>query len=119
MKQGERSLQFKKHYLELREADKTVHEIADSFGLSDSYAYKLIRELSEEMGVPYESLLIQPHRDPIILGSDKVVKPVKPVDFSGFEQEFRETISSFDKTIYQMDKVLKNWPEMPAELKEM
>lgn len=119
LKQGEHSLQFKKNYQEMREDGKTVQEIADFYGLSRSQAYRLIRQLAEELGVTYDSLLSQPHRPPIYLGSGKVVEPAKPVDFSAFQQEFRGTISQFDKTIYQMEKVLKEWPDMPADLKEV
>lgn len=119
LKQSERSLQFKKNYQEMREDGKTVQEIADFYGLSRSQAYRLIRQLAEELGVTYDSLLSQPHQPPIYLGSSKTVEPVKPVDFSAFQQEFRGTISKFDKTIYQMEKVLKEWPEVPADLKEV
>lgn len=119
LKQSERSLQFKKNYQEMREDGKTVQEIADFYGLSRSQAYRLIRQLAEELGVTYDSLLSQPHHPPIYLGSSKTVEPVKPVDFSAFQQEFRGTISKFDKTIYQMEKVLKEWPEVPADLKEV
>ena len=119
MKQSERSLQFKKNYQEMREDGKTVQEIADFYGLSRSHAYSLLRQLAEELGVTHDSLLPQPHRPPIYLGSGKAVEPVRPVDFSAFQQEFRGTISQFDKTIYQMEKVLKEWPDMPADLKEV
>ena len=119
LKQSERSFRFKKNYLVMREDGKSVQEIADYHNLSHGHAYKLIRELAEERGEPYESLLPQPHSAPIILGSGKLVEPVKPVDFSGFEQDFREGISSFDKTLYQMDKILKEWPAMPEDLKEV
>ena len=119
LKRSERSLQFKKNYLAMREDGKTVREIADFYGLSHSYPYDLLRELAEELGVKYKSLINQPHQPPIYLGPGKEVEPVKPVDFSAFQQEFRGTISQLDKTIYQMEKVLKEWPEVPADLKEV
>ena len=119
LKRSERSLQFKKNYLAMREDGKTVREIANFYGLSRSQAYRLIHKLAEELRVDYDSLINQPHQPPIYLGSGKTVEPVKPVDFSAFQQEFRGTISQFDKTIYQMEKVLKEWPDMPADLKEV
>lgn len=115
---SERSLQFKRHFIELREGGKSVKEIADSYNLSRSHAYSLVRELAVEMGVDYEALLTQPHSPGLYLGSGKLVQPVKAVDFSGFEKEFRNGISSFDKTIYQMDAVIKKWPTDMADLEE-
>lgn len=116
---SERSLQFKRHFTELREGGKSVKEIADLYNLSRSHAYSLVRELAVEMGVDYETLLTQPHSPGLYLGSGKLVQPVKAVDFSGFEKEFRNGISSFDKTIYQMDAVIKKWPTDMADLEDL
>ena len=103
----------------MREDGKTIQEIADFYGLSHRHAYTLIRQLAEELNIPYDSMLYRPHRTHIYLGSGKVVEPAQPVDFSDFEREFREAISSFDKTLYQMNKILQEWPEMPANLEEV
>ena len=113
MKQGERTFQFKKNYLKNREEGKTIREIADFYGLSHRYAYILIQKLADELKVPYESLLDRPHNPHVVIGSGKVVKPVKRVDFSGFEKASREGLSSIDKTLNEMDKVLKDWPSTP------
>ena len=71
------------------------------------------------MKIPYESLINRPHCTHIIMGSGKTVQPVKRVDFSGFEKDFREGTSAFDKTLNRMDKMLKEWPTMPAELGDL
>lgn len=118
MKASERSLQFKKNYLALREKGLSVQEIAKTYSLSKGHAYELIRALATESGVSYESLLVQPHRAHIIMGSGKVVQPVKPVDPSGFQEESRSILSALDSTIYKMDKILTDWPAMPETLKE-
>lgn len=115
MKQSERSFQFKKNYVEMRDRGMSVYEISDYYHLSCRHAYNLIRELADEIGVPYESLLNRPHCTHIVIGSAKV-QPVKRVDFSSFEKEFREGISMFDKTLNQMDRRLKEWPVMPEAL---
>ncbi len=109
---------FKKTYLDMRKDGRSTPEIADFYDLSHSYAYDLVRELAEELGVPYSSLLNKPHSVHIFLVSGKAVEPVKPVDFTGFQEESRSTRSQLDKTINEMEKVLKQWPEMPADLKE-
>lgn len=103
----------------MRSEGKSVYEIADAHHLSHRHAYKLIHDLADEMGVPYESLLNHPHSAHIVMGSGKVMKPVKRVDFSGFEKEFREGASAFDKTLHQMDKILEEWPVMPEDLAEL
>lgn len=113
MRASERSLRFKEAFLEMSEKGVTVREIAEDFGLSRVSAYRLIREIAEETGVDYNSLLYQPHATHVCLGTGKIEsdEKVKPVDFSEFEREFRNGISAFDKAIYQMDKTLKKWPE--------
>ena len=118
MKASERSLQFKRNYLDLREKGLSVQEIAETYSLSKGHAYELIHVLAAEMGVPYESLLVRPHRAHIIMGSGRVVQPVKPVDPSGFQEESRSILSALDSTIYKMDKILTDWPAMPETLKE-
>lgn len=119
MKPSERSFQFKKNYVEMRKSGKSVYEIAEIHHLSHRHAYKLIHDLADEMGVPYESLLNRPHSTHIMMGPSKMIKPVKRVDFSGFEKEFREGTSAFDRTLNQMDKVLEEWPAMPEDLAEL
>ena len=66
MKQSERSFQFTKNYICMRDGGKSVYEIADFYHLSYSYAYKLVRKLAEQMGIPYEFLLVCPHSTHIV-----------------------------------------------------
>ena len=116
LKQGERSFQFKKHYIQMRSEGMSVQKIADYYHLSQRHAYNLIHDLAEKMRIPYESLLNRPHCTHIIMGSGKTVQPVKRIDFSIFEKEFREEASAFEETLNHMDKVLKEWRIMPSEL---
>lgn len=117
MKQSERSFKFRKNYLNMRAEGMTVKEISGFYGISTRHAYNLLRKEAKELGISYESLIDRPHV-PHLFRSDQLVKPAEPVDFSGFEKNYRESLSSFDKTIYQMDKILEDWPVMPEDLKE-
>ena len=39
-------------------------EIADALCIGQTFIYKLLRQIAEEKGVPYKSLLYQPHKEP-------------------------------------------------------
>ena len=109
MKKREGTLQFKENYVKLHEEGLSVAQIAEKYGVTPEYGYKLIHQIADEMGVEYKTLICFPHKPHVIIGSTKGVKRVKPIDSSGFEEERRFMISTFDKTINSMNKVLEEW----------
>ena len=113
MKQSERSLQFERHCVEHLKAGMNVREMAVKYGLSESHCYKLIHKLEDKMGLTKNSLLHHPHAEHVVL-ERKELKKVHPIDFSAFQEEFRNTISSMDKSLGLMDKTLNDWPEIPS-----
>ena len=108
MKKSERSLRFKEHYLEHFEAGMSVKNSAELYSLSVPHAYSLIRELADEIGVPYESLIPHPHTEHVV-GDRKELKRVDPINLSNFQNEFRATMSSIDKSLNVLNEMLKSW----------
>lgn len=111
-KKEERSLQFKKCYLKMREDGKTPYEISAHFGLSHVHGYRLIHELADELGTNYEDLIIKPHKKHELRGGRKELKSVKPIDVSEFQKQYREAFSYMDKTNNAMKTMLRDWPEV-------
>ena len=112
-KRSERTLQFQRHWLEAFEQKIPVEKAAKEWGISAQWAYKLIHELEEEMGLKYDALLYSPHSEHVVFGR-KHLQKVYPIDFSAFQEEFRNTISSMDKTLGLMGETVDNWPEIPS-----
>ena len=110
MKQSERALQFKIHYIGHFEDGLTVKEISDLYGLSQAYAYTLIRQIADENDVPYESLIRRPHAEHVFAGR-RELRSAKPIDPTLFQNEFRATISSIDKSVNFLNKMLEEWKD--------
>lgn len=113
MKKSERSLRFKRRYYDWFQSGGDVKTIADHHGLSQRHSYVLIHELEDEMGLPRGTLLPRPHAEHAVL-ERKELKKVDPINFSAFQEEFRTTIDSMDKTLGLMGETLDNWPENPS-----
>ena len=116
MNKSERSLRFKENYLEEREKNKSVVQIADEYSISHRYAYGLIHELADEMGVPYESLIQKPH--PTHPSRRNAPSKLAKIDLSKFQKEFRSTISAMDKMNNQMKAIFDKLESIESDEKE-
>ena len=107
---SERSLQFKKNYLKLFGQGMSVAEIAEKYGVARCYAYSLIRQIADEVGVSYESLLYQPHTNPQP-GPRVIASPTKLADFSLLE-EAQKILEFIEEAIRSLEQqVIQEWEE--------
>ena len=60
---SERTIQLKKHFMELHEKGWSISQIAQEFDLSRRQVYNLLSEIAAENGVTRESLLDVPHKE--------------------------------------------------------
>ncbi len=106
---SERSLRFKKNYLELFSQGMSVAEIAKKYGVYRNHAYYLIRQIADELGVSYESLLYQPHTSPQP-GPRVIASPTKLADFSLLE-EAQEIYDFIEEAVRSLNEQTKKWEE--------
>lgn len=102
MKENERTLQMRSHFMELWGNGKTVKEVAEQFNLSTYTVYANLQRIADDNGVTRESLLRQPHS--AHLTYDRVCQPVKPVNIDVFQKHVREALAELDKTCKQIEE---------------
>ncbi len=87
---NERTLQMMQNYMILRKEGKSNLEIAKMFDLSPWTVYNALQEIADKAGVTRESLLTQPHSEP--LPYERISEPVKPVNIEAFEEKFQNAL---------------------------
>ena len=108
MKKSERSLQFKEHFEKNKEDGLSIPEMARKYGLSVCHAYNLVREIAEERGVPYDSLLQRNRSQHTLVNSGK---------HGEFMKSLQTTIRYMEKTLELMDQLLRQGPNLKGEEK--
>lgn len=102
----ERTKEMIRQFPTLRKENKSIQEIADSFGLSKKTVYEYLQEIAENMGVSRDDLLYEgqkPHDVTNATGR----KAVEQVDTVQMEHHFAAMIKEVDEIIISLDKMLQ------------
>ena len=100
---SERTIQLKKHFMELHEKGWSIAKIAEHFSLSQRHIYNVLPEIAEENGVSKESLLAVPHKEHSTR-SKTTKSSVNPYEI---EKSFDKMISTGKDIINQITCILQ------------
>lgn len=110
MAESERTRKLRKEYVQLHFEDGlTPREAAVRYNLHYTTVYRVLKDLADQLGIPYEDLLEKPNAAHVMY--DRMYETVKPINVEALRIRLEDSRTKIRECRTMISKTLENMTE--------